>query len=205
MNESDLRVLRTRAAIKSAFEQMVCELDYDQLTVSELASRAHINRKTFYLHYQSIDELMDDVVIEPTVAEFTGKDVSYASIDDIAGIVRFYMTMATKQSKLHERIMCEPSYRSVYERISRRIMDYRREHNKGALHLDPLAENIVYAFFESNSPTLYRQWVADGKKMPLEDFIELSIGLVTHGMAYAVPGYQQQLDHQSTDSSASNQ
>lgn len=194
MNESDLRVLKTRAAIQSAFEQMICELDYDQLTVSELASRAHINRKTFYLHYQSIDELMDEVVVESTVAQFTKQNVSYASLDDIAGIVRFYMTMATKQSKLHERILCEPSYRPVYERISQRIMDYRREHNRGVLDLDSLAENIVYAFFASNSPTLYRQWVADGKKMPLEDFIELSIGLITRGMAYAVEGYRRQID-----------
>lgn len=188
MNESDLRVIKTREAIKSTFEQMVCELTYDQLTVSELASRARISRKTFYMHYQSIDELMEEVVVDATVRQFTSRDVSYASLADIADIIRFYITMAAEQSKLNERIMCEPSYRPVYARISKRISDYRRGRNKDAFGLDPLAENIVYAFIESNSPILYRQWVADGKKMPLDDFIEMAVGLVTRGMTYAVDG-----------------
>ena len=47
----DLRVRKTKEAIRTAFQGMICEMDYDQITVKELTARAQINRKTFYLHY----------------------------------------------------------------------------------------------------------------------------------------------------------
>lgn len=52
--KTDLRVLKTREAIKNAFREMVCEMDADEITVKELTERAMIHRKTFYLHYTCI-------------------------------------------------------------------------------------------------------------------------------------------------------
>ena len=55
----DRRVLKTRAAIKAALDKLVKEQGMDKLTVSALAREANIDRKTFYLHYDSIDALID--------------------------------------------------------------------------------------------------------------------------------------------------
>ena len=41
----DLRVRRTIDSIKSVFEQMICEMDYGKIRVTELCSRAMINKK----------------------------------------------------------------------------------------------------------------------------------------------------------------
>lgn len=60
-DKEDLRVIRTKKSIRSAFEEMICEMDYEQITVKELAGRAGINRKTFYLHYESIGDLLRDL------------------------------------------------------------------------------------------------------------------------------------------------
>ena len=51
--KTDLRVVRTRAAIDRAFEELVCEVGLDKVTVKDLAERAGINRKTFYLSESS--------------------------------------------------------------------------------------------------------------------------------------------------------
>lgn len=45
--QEDLRVKKTKAAIRNAFKDMICEMDYDQITIKELAYRAQINRKHF--------------------------------------------------------------------------------------------------------------------------------------------------------------
>lgn len=58
----DRRVLKTRKALFEAFDRLVCVKDYDKITISELAREADIDRKTFYLHYASIDEMLDDKV-----------------------------------------------------------------------------------------------------------------------------------------------
>ena len=57
-DREDLRVVKTREAILDAFQTMICEMDYDQITVKELARRARINCKTFYSHYTGLDDLL---------------------------------------------------------------------------------------------------------------------------------------------------
>ncbi|MTV82594.1 TetR/AcrR family transcriptional regulator [Secundilactobacillus folii] len=48
---TDLRVVKTKQAIESAFVSLVLEEGFDRITVSELAAKAMINRQTFYQHY----------------------------------------------------------------------------------------------------------------------------------------------------------
>lgn len=57
----DRRVLRTRRAIEEAFGRLIIDNDYDKITVSAIAAEANINRKTFYLHYQSVDDVLDSM------------------------------------------------------------------------------------------------------------------------------------------------
>lgn len=45
--KEDLRIQKTREAIHKIFEEMICEMDYEQISINELTERARINRKTF--------------------------------------------------------------------------------------------------------------------------------------------------------------
>lgn len=45
----DLRVLKTITGIKSAFRELICEKDYEKITVKELCDRAKINKKLFII------------------------------------------------------------------------------------------------------------------------------------------------------------
>ena len=60
----DLRVQKTVEAIKTTFREMVLEMDAGRITVRELADRARIHRKTFYLHYTCIEALAEDVIAD---------------------------------------------------------------------------------------------------------------------------------------------
>ena len=51
MNESDLRVKRTRRALKEAFVALVLAEDYETITVRQVVERAGVGHKTFYRHY----------------------------------------------------------------------------------------------------------------------------------------------------------
>ena len=57
----DLRVRRTLEAIRRSFESLLLEKDYEKITVTELAERAMINKKTFYTYYQSLDDLLTEI------------------------------------------------------------------------------------------------------------------------------------------------
>ena len=84
--KEDLRVRKTKEAIHNAFKAMICEMDYDRMTIKELAERAQINRKTFYLHYSSLDELLEELQ-EEIADNFIRQKVSYSSMKDIRHLI----------------------------------------------------------------------------------------------------------------------
>lgn len=52
----DKRIVKTRTAIFNAIFDLSTEKDLDKITVIELCEKAGINKSTFYLHYNSIDD-----------------------------------------------------------------------------------------------------------------------------------------------------
>ena len=180
--KEDLRVRKTKQAIRKVFEEMICEMDYENITVKELTERAMINRKTFYLHYETIDALLEE--LQQEIADsFTSQNISYKSMDDIKHIIRYFFEYAVKMPKLHERLLSSGSYEFVGDRINEKIMEYRTERYRGVFSKNIYEDNLVFAYFAPITTILYRQWIKDGKKMPLEDLIATATRLVCGGLA----------------------
>ncbi len=57
MKKSNRRVKRTRELLQKALIELMSERDFDVITIREIADRANVGRTTFYLHYNSKDEL----------------------------------------------------------------------------------------------------------------------------------------------------
>lgn len=61
----DLRLDRTRSALRQAFIELFFVQGYDAITVAAIAARAGVGRSTLYEHYRGKDELMFDTVRYP--------------------------------------------------------------------------------------------------------------------------------------------
>ena len=57
MTRTDRRVQRTREMLQNALIELIRERGYDAITVQDIVDRANVGRTTFYLHYNSKDEL----------------------------------------------------------------------------------------------------------------------------------------------------
>lgn len=60
----DLRVKKTKQAIMDTFKDMIISTPINKITVTALTNKANINRKTFYLHYETIEDLISDFLNE---------------------------------------------------------------------------------------------------------------------------------------------
>lgn len=56
---ADLRVVRTKQAIRSALIALIEEKGFEAMSVKDITEKANINRGTFYSHYEDKFDLMD--------------------------------------------------------------------------------------------------------------------------------------------------
>lgn len=57
----DLRIQKTRRAIKATFLSLLSSKNLEQITVKELCQTAEISKGTFYLHYHDLFDLRDQL------------------------------------------------------------------------------------------------------------------------------------------------
>lgn len=63
-NNNDKRVVRTKNSIRTALFKMMETRDITSITITELTTRANINRRTFYTHYSNITDILDETETE---------------------------------------------------------------------------------------------------------------------------------------------
>ena len=113
----DLRILRTRKAIKESFLKLIKEKGYERITIQDIAEEAMINRNTFYLHYLDKPDLMEKIAQEyldrfnesikteiHDVAEFTKSDfvIKLEKVfQNIAVDFEFYQIMIEENGQLN--------------------------------------------------------------------------------------------------------
>lgn len=56
----DRRVLKTRLALREAMLSLLTEHGWDDLSIQEICERANVGRSTFYLHFDSKDDLLSE-------------------------------------------------------------------------------------------------------------------------------------------------
>jgi AcrR family transcriptional regulator len=86
----DLRVRRTRLALRDALLALIEEKGFDALIVQDIADRAMINRVTFYKHYrdkydlleQTMQELLSELSVP--VATLLQTPTNHAIVDELA-------------------------------------------------------------------------------------------------------------------------
>lgn len=76
-NPNDYRCLKTRKAIKMAFIALLERKDINDITITTLTREAEINRRTFYLHYQNVGDVIEDIeneIINRSCQAISGHD-----------------------------------------------------------------------------------------------------------------------------------
>ncbi|MGI2326792.1 TetR/AcrR family transcriptional regulator [Planococcus sp. YIM B11945] len=60
MKETDLRVVKTKEALKEAMVELLKEKTLKSISITEVCRKAKVNRGTFYSHYGQVEDLFED-------------------------------------------------------------------------------------------------------------------------------------------------
>ncbi len=182
--QNDLRYIKTENLIQNTFCDMLREMDYSQITIKELTNKAMINRKTFYLHYNSLDELLGKLQtdIYAQVLKLTS-DVRLPR--DLEKLVREFFLFCTNRDDITEKIICSQGNFSVGQSPADYVMKSMFHYSvseDGLSDLAPFECNIIDAYLRGSIISIYSQWIADERRLPLERIIELTTWLVSQGI-----------------------
>lgn len=110
----DRRINKTRKAIFTAFETLLTEKRYEQITVQDIIDKADIGRSTFYAHFETKDDLlkstcrnMFDHIFEEHPSSESSHDFSAGS-DSLKDRLTHILYHLQDDRKWYERIFaCE--------------------------------------------------------------------------------------------------
>lgn len=180
--KTDRRVIKTRNAIKETFKEMVMEMDASKITVRELADRAQIHRKTFYLHYTSIEALYEDILQE--IAEQYFEEIDKTAPDaPFTEVNRVFFTFLSGLDPYCEKLLCSPGYREFSDRIFLLMLRHNRTRYNPYAAYTKDQQNIINTFLCLTSINIYRQWISSKKKMPLDELIDFTNQLFMYGIS----------------------
>ena len=178
--KEDLRIQRTKEAIHTVFKEMVCEMPYEKITVKAIADRAKINRNTFYLHYETTDDVLREIQVDYS-SRYIELIKNYDYTKHTAELVRSFFEYMESQDEFFKKITCDSRFDYIREKMQNRVASMTQA-NSGKLKSHSEAIQNIVRTFNNTVLYLYRQWVADGRKIPMEEMIELATTLIEKGV-----------------------
>ena len=177
----DLRVVKTIEGIKTAFEELICEKDYEQISVKELCDRARINKKTFYHYYETLDALLAELQLELS-AGYIEIVKDYKLPEELDKVNRAFFEYSVSQGLAYEKITTSVTYHSIRDEMVDNVNDAGWGKSKKYQKLSGYEKRLLMSFINNAVLTAYRQWVEDGKKMKLEEVIDMTNRIVLGGV-----------------------
>ena len=185
MNELDPRVKRTKKMFKNALKElMLSNKDYMDITVKELCEKAELNRRTFYLHYEYIDDVLADIQKDFS-QEFYEATKQYDHIKDIEPVVKVFFDIHDS-NPIYEKIILSPAEDYLREIMRSKTVAVLDENDKlqGIRHLDILTQNIIEQFYHMTVVSAYREWARQRKIISKDEIVKLTTKLVRSGLSF---------------------
>lgn len=180
MNRSESKYFATAARMDRAFLELIEKKSFEYITVKEICEKAGVNRSTFYLHYETIADLLEESaqqIIDEFVAymnydtaEFIGK-LQSCPLEELYLITPEYLTPYLTYIKEHRRIFCAMVEQAAALRMDRAYQGLYRHVLMPILNryqVPPEDQTYMLRFFIGGLMEIISEWL----RRDCEDSIE---------------------------------
>ena len=167
----DRRIVRTRKAIMEAFDKLLAIYRLDKITVSAIAREADIDRKTFYLHYDSTEDIIREYAEEKTrelLARLTIKSFFSLSFDRKI-FAREVNSMLAEHLDFCRMIAGNPSLSFFWNEVQNVTVEILSEIYARHSRLPESDLKIQVSFFVAGAMYVYQRWLRDEIPCSMEE------------------------------------
>ena len=177
--KEDGRIRYTKMRIRTAFHELIREMDYEKITVTAICNRAEINRATFYKYYLDVPDLVDKLQNE-TINELAEKlELTTKNNTAEKFLIETLVFLKNNNNGHANLISVTPSGASSFtDKISRLV------YNKFSTFIDPMIQSksniekeIIFSYIAAGSAGIINYWIKSGYKEN-EETISKNISLL---------------------------
>lgn len=176
----DARVLKTKASLRNALLSLMRTKPAGDVTITELCAKAKVNRNTFYAHYASPRDVLDELMAElgeknAHALAVTRRHGSIAWLTELCSNIQqnketYKLILSTEDGRAYVEQEIESAYRLVMDKTSERI-------RKDPAHAD------LFAFATGGSLAVIDNWLREGAVRAPEDMACIINSLCKRGIA----------------------
>ena len=190
MNKSESKYFNTAVKMDLALISLLKEKPFDYITVSEICKKAGVNRSTFYLHYETIGDLLEETTryILDDFLTYFASDVKFevgklrsCKLDDIFFIRKEYLVPYLTYVRDHKEVFAttlthyktlnfEDVHRRMFENIYNPVLDRFGIPNKN--------RHYVMMYYLNGIMAVITEWIKEDCNKPIEDIIEIITGCI---------------------------
>ena len=185
MTRSESKYYATAARMDEAFLKLLEEKDFAYITVKEICEKAGVNRSTFYLHYETVSDLLAESAryiigklianMPQDTAEFFEK-LQTRPLEELHLITPEYLTPYLNSVKEHSRI-----FRTVVEHSSVLGMDdvyLALNHHVftpilDRFHIPPSEQKYMMPFYIHGLMGIINEWLKEDCRDSVEHIISV--------------------------------
>ena len=170
---------RTKLAIVDTFWELLEEKTYSKITVQDIVDRCHVNRNTFYYHFQDIPSLA-----EWSVERWTDEVIkNRRTFDSLTHCIIYMAEECTKRKKalLHLYRSAKKEYFLEYlNKMGYHIICSYVENRTGGLLLTECKTEILVRYYKCTFMGIILDWLESGASYDMiafsQEFCELFSG-----------------------------
>lgn len=166
----DRRVVKTKRAIKEAFAKLLTQKDINDITISDIAAEANINRKTFYNYYGGIYEVVGE--IEDDIVRLIDKEVTGIGFQNSLQSPYLIFEKLTKVINTDTDFFGYLLDMNANVSLERKIADLLKSKFKmfvlQDVEISELRLNLMAEFIISGMVAVYRRWFNSDRSEPIE-------------------------------------
>jgi len=167
---TDLRVKKTKNNICSAYLKLLTKKEFRSITITDIANMADINRKTFYHYYESIDDVIREIIDESLFYLFGNRKIDFEEIlknpkiifERFNELIEADFDTYTVLFKIEEPVNL---LQKVEIMMKEKMIEFFLEKNP-----EDTANIMVFSeFCSAGIMSAYRYWFNSSQKIPLEE------------------------------------
>lgn len=185
MTRSESKYYATAARMDEAFLKLLEEKDFAYITVKEICEKAGVNRSTFYLHYETVSDLLAESAryiigklianMPQDTAEFFEK-LQTRPLEELHLITPEYLTPYLNSVKEHSRIFrtavehssvlgMDDVYLALNHHVFTPILD--------RFHIPPSEQKYMMPFYIHGLMGIINEWLKEDCKDSVEHIISV--------------------------------